>query len=149
MSSILTAFGIDWHLLVINSVNFGLLLLVLRYFLYGPLVRTLEERRRKVAQGVIDADLASERLVEIDASRAGKLAEAGREADEILAHARKAAVDKEREQLVAGEAAAARILAEAVLEAKEAKARAIAESREEVAKLIVLGAEKAIRGQTN
>src|SRR3989344_1121563 len=139
MNSLISAFGIDWHLLLINVINFGLLLFVLWYFLYGPIVRTLEARRKKVVQSVIDADFATQRLSEIDASRAGTLAAAGRDADEILSRARKTALEKERVQLAEGEAAAARIIAEAEAEAREAKARAIAESREEVAKLVVLG----------
>jgi len=145
MNQLLSAFGIDWHLLLINVINFGLLLLALWYFLYGPIVRTLEARRQKVAQSVIDADLAAERLAEIEASRADTLAAAGREADDVLSRARKAALEKERLQLAEGEAAAARIVAEAEAEGREAKARAIAESREEVARLVVLGAEKVIQ----
>jgi len=146
MNALFSAFGIDWHLLVINLINFGLMLVALWYFLYGPIVRMLEARRQKVAQGVIDAELAAERLAEIEASRAGTLAAAGREADEVLSRARKAALEKEKAQLAAGEAAAARIVADAETAAAEAKARAIAESRDEVAKLVVLGAEKIMRG---
>ncbi len=149
MSALLSAFGIDWHLLAINVVNFGLMLFALWYFLYGPLVRTLEERRQKVAQSVIDAELAAERLVEIEASRADVLAAAGREADEVLSRSRKLALEKEKAQLAAGEAAAARIVEGAEAEAREAKARALAESREEVAKLTVLGAEKILRAKHN
>ena len=47
MGQVLAAFGIDWRLLLINSINFGLLLLALWYFLYGPLMKMLEEAPQK------------------------------------------------------------------------------------------------------
>lgn len=144
MSAIFTAFGIDWRLLIINGVNFALLLVALWYFLYAPLMKILDERRAKVASGVKDAETAAARLSEIEGSRSVILADAGKEADEVLQKARDAADSKRREIVSAGEANAARILSDAELAAKEAKERALEESKQEVAKLIVLGMEKAI-----
>lgn len=142
MQAILTTFGVDWHLLLINAVNFGLLMLALSYFLYGPVMRMLEERRARVAQGVHDAQEAAAKLEEIEHARAEVLAGAGKEADEVLAAARVAGVQKERELLQKGEAAAATLLRDAEAEARELKSRALEESKQEVAKLIVLGMEK-------
>ena len=145
MSALFTTFGIDWRLLIIQAVNFGILLLGLWYFLYGPLTRMLETRRQKVAQGVADAQAAAASLKEIEGTRALTLSAAGKEADEVLARARNAGQAKEREMLAHAEAAAASVLKEAGAQAAEAKARAIAESKQEVAKLIVLGMEKAMQ----
>ena len=145
MSELLSAFGIDWRLLVINMINFGLLLAALWYFLYGPLMRLLEERRAKVAQGVADAAAAAQQLREIEGSRAEALAVAGKEADAIVDAARAEGAKKERELLGKGEAAATTLLRDAEAQAAELKARAIEESKQEVAKLIVLGMEKAMQ----
>ena len=142
MDKILTTFGVDWHLLLINAINFGLLMLVLWYFLYEPVMRMLEERRAKVSQGVRDAEKAAEKLAEIEHSRAGALAAAGKEADALVAAARAIGADKERELLAKGEAAAATLLRDAEAQAAELKAHSLEESKQEVAKLIVLGMEK-------
>jgi len=142
MSAVLSTFGIDWRLLLIQAVNFGLLLLALWYFLYAPLSRMLEERRQKVAKGVEDARAAAQKLAEIEGSRKEVLAGAGKEADGILAEARAAALKKERDLLEAGEASANALVKDAEARAGELKARAIEESKREVAKLIVLGIEK-------
>ena len=144
MGQVFAAFGIDWRLLIVNIVNFGILLLALLYFLYAPLLRILEERKQKVAQSVIDADAAKDALAEIQNSRAEVLSTAGKEADTMLASARAAASAREREIVAQAEAAAASVLRDAEAQAKEAKAQAIAESKQEVAKLIVLGMEKAM-----
>ena len=142
MGQVLTTFGVDWRLLLINAVNFGLLLLILWYFVYEPLTRILEERRQKVSQGVRDAEASSAKLKEIEESRSEVLAKAGSEADEVLRQSRLNAQVKEREIVAAGEAAAANTLREAAAQAAELKAEAIEESKKEVAKMVVLGVEK-------
>jgi F-type H+-transporting ATPase subunit b len=144
MEPILTTFGIDWHLLVINAVNFGLLLAGLTYFLYGPVTRMLEERRKVVAEGVEAARQAQAVRDEVAASRNDKLAAAGKEADTIVSAARTAASAREREIVAMGEANAAQIIEQGKREADELKAKALQESKAEVAKLIVLGVEKAM-----
>lgn len=145
MEGILTTFGIDWRLLLIQAVNFGLLLAGLTYFLYTPIRTKLEERRKVVAKGVEDAERAQAELKNIEQSRAQKLALAGREADTVLANARANAVAKEKEIVNRAEHTAGTLLTEAEAQAQDAKARAIAESKEEVAKLIVLGMERAMK----
>lgn len=145
MESILSTFGIDWRLLLVNMVNFGLLLLGLWYFMYGPVSAMLEERRQKVVKGVEDAEAATRARQEIEGERAGVLAKAAQEADEALARARAAAAARERELVEEAGKRAEGIVAQAEAQAKEEKARAITESREEVAKLIVLGMEKALK----
>ena len=142
MSEILTTFGIDWRLLLINALNFALALLVLWYFLYTPIMRVLEERREKVSRGVKDAETAQAKLKEIETSRGATLAAAGKEADSILALARAAGASKERELSLQAESAAAAVLKDAQTEAQELKHRAIEESKQEVVKLVVLGMEK-------
>ncbi len=142
MSDLFAAFGIDWRLLVINLINFGLLLSALWYFLYAPLTNMLEERRRKVAEGVADADEAARQLADIESSRADMLAKAGSEADEVIAAARSAAQAKGHEIVSASEASAQALLKDAEAQAAELKREAIEESKQEVAKLIVLGMEK-------
>jgi F-type H+-transporting ATPase subunit b len=144
MEAIFTTFGIDWKLLLIQGVNFGILLAGLTYFLYKPMMKMLDERRVKVARGVADAEAAAHKLAEIEGARAKTLAEAGRDADEIMSRARASAGAKEREIVSRAEAAAAEVAKEAEAQAREAKAKAIAESKEEVAKMIVLGMEKVL-----
>lgn len=145
MAAIFTTFGVDWRLLLINTANFALLLFVLWYFLYAPVMRILEERRQKVAKGVKDAQAAEAKLREIEGSRQEVLAHAGREADAVLASARTSATAREREIIAHGEASAAAALEEASAQAQELKAQALRESKEELAKLVVLGIEKTMQ----
>jgi len=143
MGAVLATFGIDWRLLLINAVNFGILMAALWYFLYKPVMAMLEERRKRVAKGVADAQEAARALSEIEASRAAALSKAGKEADKLLDEARAAAQLKEREIIARGEAQAQRSLEDASKQAAELKTQALEESKREVAALIVLGIEKA------
>jgi len=142
MGAIFTTFGIDWHILVIDAVNFGLLMAALTYFLYKPVGSVLEERRQKVAQGVADAQASTQRLQEIEGEKGAILAKAGQEADEVIASARASGVQKAHEIAASAEASANRTLSEAEASASELKRQAISESKEEVARMIVLGIEK-------
>jgi len=56
MSELFSAFGVNWKLLLIQAVNFGLLLAALTYFLYKPILKIIDERREKVAEGVRTAE---------------------------------------------------------------------------------------------
>ncbi len=145
MNELFAAFGIDWRLLLINLFNFGLLLAVLWYFLYTPLTNMLESRREKLAQGVRDADEAADKLREVEDARAGMLASAGREADEVLVNARAAGVAKQEELIGQAQASAEALMREAQAQAQELKHAAIEESKQEVAKLIVLGMERGMK----
>ena len=58
MAELFAAFGIDWKLLLAQSVNFLIVFGGLTYFLYKPLMRALAAREEKIAKGVKDAEEA-------------------------------------------------------------------------------------------
>jgi len=57
-----TQFGIDWRLLISQAVNFTLVLVILRMFVYKPVANILHERRRRVELGIVKAEEADRRL---------------------------------------------------------------------------------------
>src|SRR5579863_2319766 len=91
MSQLFAAFGIDWRLLIIQAINFVLLLAVLSYFLYKPVLRIIDERQRKVAEGVRTAEEASQKLKEAKSESEGIVGNAAREAEALVASARERA----------------------------------------------------------
>ncbi len=139
------AFGIDWRLLLIQAVNFGLLMLILWRFLYRPLLKLLDDRREKVERGVHDADKAHKQLLEAESEKLAMIAAATKEADALSERSRKDIAQREKEAAVLADEKAARLLAQAEKESAEMKAQALAGAKNEMAKLIVLGAEKALR----
>lgn len=145
MDALLEAFGIDWKLLLIQAVNFGVLLAALTYFLYKPTMRVLDERRAKVAKGVEDAEAAEVKLREADSVAAGVLKSAEGEAEGIVSSARETASAEKARIVKEAEERAVAVASDAEARAKEAAARTLRESEKEIARLAVLAAEKAMR----
>src|SRR6267378_3500117 len=113
MSQLFAAFGIDWKLLLIQGLNFGLLLVVLSYFLYKPILKIIDERREKIAEGVRTAEAASRRLAEAKEEGDKQIGEAAREAQSIIASARSSGEERKASIVSEAEARAHAILKDA------------------------------------
>lgn len=144
MSQLIDAFGINGSLILAQAVNFGLLLVVLRLFLYKPVMAMLEKRRALIAQGVEDAQNASERLAGADATATERVNAAEVEAEGIVASARTAAGSEKTRIVSEAEARASKLEADATARAKEAHEKALRDSEKDIARLAILAAEKAM-----
>lgn len=142
MEQLVATFGINWKLLAMQAVNFGLLLLALWYFVYRPVLAMIDERRAKIAEGVQKAEAADRRLAEADAEGKGIIGAASREAEQLVAAARSRADEKGDEIVKAAEGKADALLKDAALRAEEARREALAASEKEIAKAAMLAAEK-------
>jgi len=76
MNAFLSAFGIDWKLFISQLVNFILILIILRIFVYKPVLKILKERNRKIKEGLDKAEEAGIRLKEVDNIGKAKIKEA-------------------------------------------------------------------------
>ncbi|MDZ4248403.1 MAG: F0F1 ATP synthase subunit B [Patescibacteria group bacterium] len=106
---ILERFGIEGKLLLVQFINFAILLAVIWKFILPRLTSLMRERERKVADSLKGAEQARQEIEELQAKQA-----------------------KERE---AARAAAERIVAEAKEAAHESKEQIMAEARKESAAL--------------
>jgi F-type H+-transporting ATPase subunit b len=84
MQQLLGQLGINWSLLFSQAVNFALLLIVLRIFVYKPVLKLLHDRREKIEGGLVKAEEAERRLHEVDQIGKGKIKHAEAEAMGIL-----------------------------------------------------------------
>lgn len=145
MDQLFAAFGIDWKLLIAQAVNFGVLFGVLAWLLYKPVMKTLDERRVKVAQGVHDAEAAAKKLESAEGEAKEVVKQAAHEAEGIVASAREAATTEKVRIVKEAEARAAATDADADMRARETAARVLRESEKEIARLAILAAEKAMK----
>lgn len=145
MADLFAAFGIDGKMLVVQIVNFTILLGALWYFLYRPLLAFLDQRRDETIQSVENARKAERHLVHAEEERAKKLTEATKEAAEIIDTAKKSATAKHDGIITEAMAKASRLIDEASAEAEELKRKSMHESKEEIARMIVSGVEKTLR----
>jgi len=76
MGEFLKQFGVDWKLLLSQLANFTLILIILRIFIYKPLLKALKERKEKIENGLMKAEECDIRLKEVDIMSEKKLKEA-------------------------------------------------------------------------
>lgn len=147
MQEIIHAFGIDWRLIAIQIVNFGLLAGVLWYFLYTPVLTLLSEREAKIKQGVEDAENAKNALASADAEKTVIVKDAHTEATHIVARATQYAEEKSRVLLDEAAQKVVREIENAKATALEIQEQALKKSEAEIAKLAILGAEKVLNAE--
>ncbi len=145
MDQIIHAFGIDVRLIIIQIINFTVLMVALGYFLYKPVLKMLADREAKIAQGLKDAEDAAKAKDEAGVEKQGILAAAHADATEVANRAKKAAEVKASEIVGEAEAKAASVLAEAEAKRELIKEQARKESEKEIAQVAILAAEKVLR----
>jgi len=80
---------IDWFTIIVQVFNFLLLVFLLKRFLYGPILRVVEEREKKIASTMEEAEKAKEEaLGRAEALQAEKEA-VGKAREELFARAQK------------------------------------------------------------
>ncbi|MEK7098653.1 MAG: F0F1 ATP synthase subunit B [Patescibacteria group bacterium] len=142
MSELFAAFGLDVKLLLIQALNFAILLFVLWKFLYTPVLKMIDERRGKIAEGVQKAEAADRKLADADTEGKGIVASASKDAEGLVASARNRADEQASEIMKRSQERADQLLADAQARAEEAKRQALAAGEKEIARAAMLAAEK-------
>lgn len=88
---ILNQFGVKPILLAAQVVNFLLLLFILKKFLYKPILKVLDERKKRIEQSLKNAEEIERKLVEADKEAEKILARALAEGKKILDQTNEAA----------------------------------------------------------
>ncbi|HSX29016.1 MAG TPA: F0F1 ATP synthase subunit B [Candidatus Saccharimonadales bacterium] len=79
------ALGLNLQLFISQCVAFLILVAILRKFVYPALIKAIEDRRASIEAGLKEAKQSQEVLEQAEAKVAGMLADARKEADDILA----------------------------------------------------------------
>ncbi|VCU68300.1 ATP synthase subunit b [Pigmentiphaga humi] len=135
--------------LIFQMLVFFILAWFTMKFVWPPLMKSIEERRLKIAEGLASAEKGKAELVQAEA-RIGQI-EASAKADNQarLAQAEKQAVTLIEQARKDAEAERARILEQARQEAQQEAQRAREGLRDAVAQLAVKGAEEILKREVN
>ena len=137
-------FGIEWNYLAWQIGSFSILAIVLYWFGIRPLLSTMDDRQRKIEEGLKFADDIKVKLAEAEKAAEATLAKASASAAETLKEARATA-----EARIAASTQEAIVAATAVRKKGEEdlaleRAKMLAEVRSEVAKLVVATSGKVL-----
>lgn len=130
------AFGISWPLFISQVISFSIVAFLLHRFAYKPILRVLEERRQRIAEGLANAEKIREELARTEAARLDVLEGANRRANELIEEARAAAARLQEQESQKAIATAEQIIARAREAAAADHARMLAELRREVGRLV-------------
>lgn len=145
LTIIFDTFGINGKILIAQAINFIVVAFVLWKFAFKPVMATLDERQRKIAEGLQFAEESKSQLEETEKRQAEVLREANTKAQEILHEARDNA--SEFEEKMKGETASQ--IEEMRKRSEESneleRKKMLTEVRQEVARLVVMTSGKVLQ----
>ncbi len=144
MEKILADFGVQPILLAAQIVNFLVLLFILQKLLYKPILKVLEERKRRIEESLLNAEKIQKELEETEIKREKVINEAIDEGKKIIAEATASA-----NQIVADSHAKAKedmdnMMAEGARMIAGERDKMTTEVKTEVASMIELSLEKVL-----
>ena len=130
-------FGVDWPHLTAQIISFCIVCALLYLFAYRPVLAMLEERRKRIAEGLANAEKIKTELAQTEVERQKILEQAGAEATKLIEEARAAAARVQEQETQKAIAAAKQIVASASEAAKREHDCMLAELKREVGRLVV------------
>lgn len=138
------ALGINLGYLLVQIFNFAILFVVLRAWVYKPILGVLEKRRNAIAQGLEDARIAAEARANAEKEVRAIIIEAQATAAHKIREATERAEAAGREIQVQAEADAAKNREAALAEAEQERNRILADLRGQIASLAIAAAHKIV-----
>jgi len=143
------ALGLNLPALVAQLVSFTLLLVVFRAFLYKPVIRMLDERKKRIQEGLDATEEAKQRLSQTEQEVAKELEKARQQGQEQIAQAQQIAARIQEDARQGAREEAEQLLARARSEFELEKNNAIAALRREFASFTIGAAERVIKEELN
>ncbi len=130
-------FGFNAWMFLSQVISFAIVALLLRRFAYKPILRVLEERRQRIAEGLLNAEKIKQQLAEAEQRYAEILNNANTAAQKMIEEARESASHVAERKQQEAVAAAEQIVAKA----REASAieheRTMVELKRQLGRLVV------------
>ena len=137
IEQIADTFGVDWPHLISQVISFSIVCALLYLFAYKPVLRTLAQRRRLIAQGLANTEKIKAELARTEAMRQEVLTHANEQANRMLEEARAAAARLREHEKRKATAAAEQIISKAHETAAQDHTRMLAQLKREVGRLVV------------
>ena len=135
-------FGVTWQLLISQIVLFIIVAVALKKFAYAPILTMLEERKRRIAESMANAEKMKVELANAQTKSQEILTQASNQANKIIEEARQAAARVTEVEAQKAVAAAQDIVNKARQSSEAELARMKIELRREVGRLVAATASK-------
>ena len=138
------ALGVSLGFLLFQIFNFIIVAVLLYAWAYEPIIRMLEGRKNKIAQGLEDARIAAEARANAEQEAAKIVAEAQGKSSQVVREATERAELAMRDVRAAAEADAAKLRDAALAEAQAERDRILGDLRSQVAALAMAATQKLV-----
>ena len=138
------ALGLNLGYLLVQILNFTLVFIVLRAFVFKPIMDLLDKRRKSIAQGLQDAQVAAEARANAEKDAQEILTKAQAEANQNIREATERAEVVSKEVMAQAESDAAKAREAALADAGLERDRMLADVRGQVAALAMAATHKLI-----
>jgi len=136
--------GINWPVLLTQVVTFIILLVILRFAAYKPIMRMLDERSKRVKESMAQAEAVKEQSARAEEEVKKELEKASREGQERITRAIKAGEEVKQKAQTEAKHEAEALVERARAEIQRERDEAINGVRREFADLTILAAGKVI-----
>lgn len=137
MDQIFRTFGVTWPTFIAQLLTVGIVYYILKTYAFGPIIKILEERRRRIEEGQINAEKIRHQLADAENRYREMLDKANGDAQRMINEARDSAhaLSERRQQEAITEAE--RIVARAREATTLEHDRVLAELKREVGRLVI------------
>src|SRR6476469_808717 len=88
ITEISRTFGLDVPHFISQVISFAIVAFLLHRFAYKPILKVLEERRQRIAEGLANAERIKQELAKAEAARQEILSKANTQANQLIEEAR-------------------------------------------------------------
>ena len=135
--------------IVAQAIAFALFIWFTVAFVWPPLLRAIETRQKRIADGLAEAERGKASLADAQRQTEGLLKEARDRAHELMAQAERSATQRIEESKAQAKVEGERILAAAQAQIQQEVQSAKAQLRDQVATLAIAGAERILRREVD
>jgi len=137
VSEIAGKFGVDWRLLIAQIINFCVVAYLLFRFAFKPILKTIDERQQKIADGLQYTEEMEQKLKDAEKQHAETIKKAQLEAKDIMDAAREQAKNYTEHQTQEAHLKAEALIKKAEDAMSLEKKQMLIDVRKEVANLVV------------
>jgi F-type H+-transporting ATPase subunit b len=140
----MSGLGINGWIFAAQLVNFLILLIILYFFAFKPVLKMLDERARKIKDSMEEVQKVKDQAAQTEEEFKKKIEAASKEGQEVIARAMRTGEDaRQRAQLEAKQEAQV-LVEKARVEIQRERNETIGELKQEFADLTIVAAEKVI-----
>jgi len=147
--NILGNIGFDWKVALANLVNFLVIFWLLNKFIFSKIRVALDNRKKTIEQGVLDAEEAGAQLVMAEEKKKGILSDARMEANMVFDEAHKKAKRTIKDSVLDAEKEAKKVMTDAENKIEMRRKETEKEIQKQTTQMVVESVKKVLESEVD